>query len=96
MENILTKTIKSIETNWYDAGVILGHYDEETKQARDENEFGMSDTLALFVVRELCDVYDPAASDRDNAAEFERALGKAVQDLQQAVRDVPDPMRESA
>jgi hypothetical protein len=83
-ENILTKTLKAIDEQWYDAGGILGYYDEATHSARDEHEHSMSDTLALFIVRELCELYDPTADDEQNAREFGNALIKAGQDLEGA------------
>ncbi len=40
------------------------------------------DTLALFIVRELGDIYDPDASDAEQAAAASGALETAVNELQ--------------
>ncbi len=40
------------------------------------------DTLALFIVRELADTYDPDASDAEQATAASGALGTAIDELQ--------------
>ena len=42
----------------------------------------VGDTLALFIVRELTDIYDPDASDAEQAAAASGALGTAIDELQ--------------
>ncbi len=42
----------------------------------------IGDTLALFIVRELTDIYDPDASDAEQAAAASGALGTAIDELQ--------------
>ncbi len=40
------------------------------------------DTLALFIVRELADIYEPDASDAEQAAAANGAMGSAIDELQ--------------
>ena len=42
----------------------------------------VGDTLALFIVRELTDIYDPDASDAEQAAATCSALETAINELQ--------------
>ncbi len=42
----------------------------------------VGDTLALFIVRELTDIYDPDASDAEQAAAARGALETAINELQ--------------
>lgn len=41
----------------------------------------LGDTLALFIVRELGDVYDSKASDMENLTEARRVMYRAIRDL---------------
>ena len=87
-ENILTRTIKIIDENWYEKGLILACYDEEKLQAKADAKVG--DTLALFIVRELVDVYDEQADDTTNLGVFNEKLQSACADLSEAFGRIGD------
>lgn len=87
-ENILTQAIKIIDEHWHEKGLVLACYDEENLRARADAEVG--DTLALFIVRELVDVYDEQASDRTNLEVFNDTLQSACDDLSRAVDRMGD------
>ncbi len=56
----------------------------------------VGDTLAMFIVRELTDIYDPDASDAEQAAAASGALGTAIDELQavcSALENLPQQKR---
>ncbi len=60
--------------------------------ARTHKGEDVGDTLALFIVRELADIYDPDASDAEQAAAARGAMGTAIDQLQavcSALEDLP-------
>ena len=74
---------------------ILTHWDSERCIPRERVKGGSNDTLALFLVRELKDVFDPKASDREQLTAAihavklaEKELGCVVEGLEAALRRV--------
>ena len=54
----------------------------------------VGDTLALFIVRELADIYDPDASDAEQTAGACRALGTAINELQAVCDALVSPSQQ--
>ena len=66
----------------YPDGLIEQSFNPDTGKAKD----GAGDTLALFIVRELSETFDPEASDEDQIKEAVRVLNTAINELS-GVRD---------
>lgn len=84
----LTEMIEKAATAYQDA-LILEYYDSKRQRPRKNANAG--DTLALFIVNELADVFDPEGTDEEQVAEATRALDRAAQDI----REVIDALNES-
>ncbi len=67
----LAELIQIVDKAYPDGLVARAHKDED-----------VGDTLALFIVRELADTYDPDASDAEQAATASGAMGSAIDELQ--------------
>lgn len=61
----------------YPDGFLTEYYDPDTGEAR----AGSGDTLALFIVTELRETFDPTASDETQLAEARRVLDRAQEEL---------------
>ena len=62
----------------YPDNFIEHYFDFKTgKEIRGRN----GDTLALFIGREIAELYDPRATDEENRAESVRALSTATREL---------------
>ena len=67
----LAELIQIVDEAYPDGLVARAHKGED-----------VGDTLALFIVRELADIYDPDASDAEQTAGACRAMGTAIDELQ--------------
>jgi hypothetical protein len=62
----------------YPDGLLSEYYNDNGDFVRDNNG---GDGLAAFIVAELSDTFDPAATDRDQIEEALRVLDRAQRDL---------------
>lgn len=65
----------------YPDGFLAAYYDPETGEPKD----GSGDTLALFIVRELQETFDPHASNKAQTIQAVRRLHKAQEDLSSVI-----------
>lgn len=72
-----------IASEGYPDKALEQYFDADEDRVFDKDNDGgrLGDTLALFIVRELKDVYDSAASDLDQLQTAMDALGKAENEL---------------
>ncbi len=67
----------------YPDGCVKGCWNRRTRRAEFDPEVG--DTLALFIVREIRDVYDRSAADGEQVGAAVRALARARGDLEKVI-----------
>jgi hypothetical protein len=66
----------------YPGGVLDAHWNWEAKKPRINAAYGENDTLALFIVREISETYDPDASDLQQMAEAYRVILRGISDME--------------
>lgn len=79
----LNQVIKAANRHYPD-GLLDACWDYANERPRTASKAG--DTLALFIVRELRDVYNPEASTEEQIKEAHRAMECAAEELHEVAR----------
>lgn len=80
-----------IANTHYPDGWVLKHWDPEANQPLGESQ---GDTLALFVVRELYEKYDPFACGEEQLAVAIGLIGRMIGDLLEVQRGLVEGLRK--
>ena len=71
----------NIANETYEDGYLAEYFDPDTGASR----AGSGDTLAEFIVREIRDTFDPAATRSQQLEEARRVLMNAIDDLENVI-----------
>ena len=69
----------------YPDNALIQHYDAAKQRAVPKPK---GDSLAWFIVRELCDTLDADADEESQIAEAERALAAVVREVESVIRAI--------
>lgn len=77
--NMTLNELITIAAATYPDGLILQYWDSIRQKPRKNANAG--DTLAMFIVQELTDTFDPAATDAEQVATASQAIERAAAEL---------------
>lgn len=75
----LDSIVKAVAKGYFDQAVFLSYWDPKNQRPRD-NPYG-GDSVALAVIRELYETYDPALPDEEQVAKAIDALTQISSDV---------------
>ena len=76
----LTEIIK-IASAGYPDNYLMNYWDEENDCVKPDTKNELGDTLALFIVRQIKDTYDPDNTNVEQLRETQRTLDDAINEI---------------